>query len=80
MIGRLVSINPGKTKSIDLTSDVSFITLGRSPSCTVKLDDNRCSGTHCKVLCEQVGNDWVVSIEDLSTNGTFIDGIKVAYK
>jgi E3 ubiquitin-protein ligase CHFR len=78
MIGKLISVNPSKAASIDLSSSSSFLTLGRSADCSIKLDDNRCSGTHCRVSWEQVGNDWVVSIEDLSTNGTFLDGVKVS--
>jgi E3 ubiquitin-protein ligase CHFR len=78
MIGRLVSINPSKVQDIDLTE--SPIILGRNSNCNVKLDDNRCSSNHCKVIPKLTGNQWTFDVEDLSTNGTFLKDEKVFIK
>jgi pSer/pThr/pTyr-binding forkhead associated (FHA) protein len=80
MIGRLVSNNPAKAKDVELSSERKEIILGRSASCTVKLDDTRCSSNHCKISFELISNEWAFTIEDLSTNGTFLNGQKVKYK
>ena len=57
MIGRLVSNNPNKAKTIDLINENKPIVVGRHPSCTVKIDDNRCSNNHCKITAEKVENE-----------------------
>ena len=80
MIGRLISINPSKAQSIDLMNNTSPIIIGRIPTSTIRLEDNRCSSNHCKISIEQVGNEWNFIVEDLSTNGTFLNGLKVMYK
>ena len=80
MIGRLVSINLAKAKDIDFPNDMQPIILGRNATCTVKLEDSRCSSNHCKISAELVSNQWVFTIEDLSTNGTFLNGAKVRNK
>ena len=51
------------------------LTIGRSRTCTVQLDDPRVSGRHLLVLVLEGG----VLVKDLgSTNGTFVDGHRVA--
>lgn len=77
MIGRLASINLPKAKDIDLFPNMPAITLGRNPTCNVKLEDNRCSSFHCRVSAELVSNEWVFTVEDLSTNGTYLNTAKV---
>ena len=79
MIGHLVSINPNKAKDIDLMSNMQPIVLGRSATSTIKIDDSRCSSNHCKISAELVGNEWIFTVEDLSTNGTFLNGTKVMH-
>ena len=76
LIGRLVSINPDKAKNIDLFEN-SSLTIGRGSSCSIRLDDNRCSSTHCKLTVLPASPEHTIEIEDLSTNGTFIDSQKV---
>jgi pSer/pThr/pTyr-binding forkhead associated (FHA) protein len=50
------------------------ITLGRSSNCTLSIEDDWISRTHCKIWVEGE-NVW---IEDLgSTNGSFIDGNRI---
>jgi hypothetical protein len=51
------------------------VTIGRSRTCTVQLDDPRVSGRHLLVLLLEGG----VLVKDLgSMNGTFVDGHRVA--
>lgn len=58
--------------SIPLAS--SAILIGRSPSCTLVLDDDYSSSRHARIFPQ--GNNWLV--EDLgSTNGTFVDGERI---
>lgn len=52
----------------------SAILIGRSPSCTLVLDDDYSSSRHARIFPQ--GDRWLV--EDLgSTNGTFLDGVRV---
>lgn len=77
LIGRLVSINPQKVKNFDLLDNIQDITIGRKDSCSLKITDNRCSSVHCKVILIKVRNEWEIEVEDLSTNGTFLNNTKV---
>lgn len=50
------------------------LTLGRRDEADVRVDDKRVSGSHCRII---VGGERVF-VEDLgSTNGTFVDRVKV---
>lgn len=58
MVGMSIQLIPGNT-----------ITIGRSPSCTIVINDTYASSLHAKIFND--GNKWIV--EDLgSTNGTFL--------
>lgn len=68
-------------KSENLEGEISLeeeeILLGRSEEIDVTVDDKRVSREHCKI--SRVGNDFVIS--DLgSSNGTFVNGLKVTEK
>eukprot|EP00698_Gefionella_okellyi_P017356 TRINITY_DN505_c0_g1_i3.p1 TRINITY_DN505_c0_g1~~TRINITY_DN505_c0_g1_i3.p1 ORF type:complete len:578 (-),score=120.79 TRINITY_DN505_c0_g1_i3:256-1989(-) len=81
--GRLLSTNPKLPRSIDLISNE--IVIGRAPSCDVSFDDKRISAKHCKIVRlvdERKGTGSkatqdVYLVEDLSTNGTFINKKKI---
>lgn len=50
------------------------VTIGRSKSCTLVLEDDFASGTHARLI--RTGPDW--NLEDLdSRNGTFLDGQRI---
>jgi len=59
-------------ESVNLTKDL--YTIGRMPTNDVQIQDIRMSGVHCKIYKDVDGNVW---IEDLSTNGTFIENDKI---
>lgn len=66
-------VYPEELKTALELSD-SPITLGRSNNCTLSIEDDWISRTHCKIWVEDE-NVW---IEDLgSTNGSFIDGNRI---
>lgn len=70
---RLVVIEGSLTGTqIPLAS--SAILIGRSPSCTLVLDDDYSSSRHARIFPQ--ADLWMV--EDLdSTNGTFVDGERI---
>lgn len=68
----VVHFPDGRPKVIELTG--SPVLFGRSPSCTVRLEDPYVSDDHARIY-ESDGN-WMVT--DLkSTNGTFLNRVKV---
>ena len=58
-----------------------WITIGRSQSCGLVITHPRLSSTHCRMsLTEQSGDTMKNArclVEDLSRNGTFVNGVKV---
>ncbi len=50
-------------------------TIGRSPECDLRIDDQYVSPRHARVTRDSAGQIW---IQDLgSTNGTLVNGVKV---
>ncbi|KAI3322240.1 Pkinase-domain-containing protein [Xylariaceae sp. AK1471] len=47
--------------------------IGRHPECDVIIDDPIVSNRHCLLFTENKGKDTVAIIEDLSSNGTFVN-------
>jgi serine/threonine protein kinase len=76
--GRLISLNP-RYESIDLCKD--DLLLGRQKACDVRLTDVRISGKHCRIFKVQSQDKKLTKesfyIEDLSSNGTFVNGTKI---
>lgn len=54
--------------NVALTKD--SYTIGRNSTNDIQISDARLSGTHCKIYKDSEDNCW---LEDLSSNGTFID-------
>jgi serine phosphatase RsbU (regulator of sigma subunit) len=50
-------------------------TVGRDPTCVLRLDDPSASRLHCRL---ELDGRRLIVIDDRSTNGTFVDGLKVA--
>ncbi|KAF4630663.1 hypothetical protein G7Y89_g7478 [Cudoniella acicularis] len=47
--------------------------IGRHPECNLIIDDAIVSNRHCLIFTENKGGDTVAVVEDLSSNGTFIN-------
>lgn len=70
---RLV-ITGGSLSGTSLPLGSAPIVIGRSPACTIVLDDSYASSQHARIY-QSDGTWW---IEDLrSTNGTFVNGERV---
>ncbi|KAI8962690.1 checkpoint kinase 2-like protein [Daldinia sp. FL1419] len=47
--------------------------IGRHPECDIIVDDPIVSNRHCLVFTENKGDDTVAILEDMSSNGTFVN-------
>jgi DNA-binding MarR family transcriptional regulator len=66
----------GEQQIFALPSDRDGATIGRGPACDVCLGwDAEVSRVHAKL--ERLGDDWTLADENLSRNGTFINGERV---
>ncbi|KAK4141606.1 kinase-like domain-containing protein [Dichotomopilus funicola] len=65
---------PGKKAKKDDSATSGGYLLGRHPECDIRVDDQGVSNRHCIIFMENKGNGTTVVIEDLSLNGTFING------
>jgi pSer/pThr/pTyr-binding forkhead associated (FHA) protein len=71
---RHLTVVEGSLAGTDLTLGQSPITIGRSPDCTLVIDDDYASNHHARISPHD--NGWV--IEDLgSTNGTYVRSTRV---
>ncbi|KAF6813935.1 serine threonine-protein kinase chk2 [Colletotrichum sojae] len=51
--------------------------IGRHPECDIVVDDPVVSNRHCLIFTENKGGDTVAILEDLSSNGTFVNEANV---
>ncbi|KZL84027.1 serine threonine-protein kinase chk2 [Colletotrichum incanum] len=51
--------------------------IGRHPECDIVVDDPIVSNRHCLIFSENKGGDHVAIVEDLSSNGTFVNEANV---
>jgi len=72
----LESQNPNAAQSYDWKDSISQIMIGRHPSCTVVLKDERVSTYHCYLTLSSK-SPLSLSIRDNSTNGCFLNGVLV---
>jgi hypothetical protein len=69
-----LAVSAGPLKGTSIPLGVAPVMIGRSPTCTLVIDDDYCSARHCRIYLE--GSTWM--IEDMgSTNGTFIGNQRV---
>ena len=69
-----IAVTAGPLKGTTIPLGAAPIVIGRSPTCTLVIDDDFCSSKHCRIYPE--GSMWFV--EDLgSTNGTFVGNKKI---
>ncbi|EKJ75702.1 hypothetical protein FPSE_04084 [Fusarium pseudograminearum CS3096] len=47
--------------------------IGRHPECDIVVNDGIVSNRHCLLFTENKGNDTVAIVEDLSSNGTYVN-------
>ncbi|KAI1799286.1 checkpoint kinase 2-like protein [Daldinia bambusicola] len=47
--------------------------IGRHPECDIIVDDPIVSNRHCLIFTENKGDDTVAILEDMSSNGTFVN-------
>lgn len=60
-----------------LPRDGGHLTIGRGPGNAISLPwDSEVSRTHAEL--ERVGEDWMVADDGLSSNGTFVNGQRLA--
>jgi diguanylate cyclase (GGDEF)-like protein len=63
LVGKMVKVEKGE------------LTLGRAPDCSLQVEDDGISRKHCKIAVAPNGHFQLVDLG--STNGTFLNGIKV---
>lgn len=63
----------GDQRIITLPATREPVSVGRGPSCDVSLSwDEKVSRVHAQL--ERIGDDWTISDDGLSRNGTFVNG------
>ena len=67
---------PGEQQIVMLGTDQQRVTVGRGPACEVRIEqDSEVSRLHAEL--ERLGDNWTVSDDGLSRNGTFVNGERV---
>ena len=62
-----------KKQGEDAGSSSGGYLIGRHPECDIVVDDPIVSNRHCLLFTENKGNDTIAVLEDLSSNGTFVN-------
>jgi pSer/pThr/pTyr-binding forkhead associated (FHA) protein len=70
----VVFLGKKQVNKIDIDDSSDQFLIGRNESCSLVLDDNRVSGSHCQLFLQE-GIWWIADFE--STNGVFIDNKKI---
>eukprot|EP00357_Protocruzia_adherens_P017760 CAMPEP_0114988774 /NCGR_PEP_ID=MMETSP0216-20121206/9801_1 /TAXON_ID=223996 /ORGANISM="Protocruzia adherens, Strain Boccale" /LENGTH=438 /DNA_ID=CAMNT_0002351623 /DNA_START=285 /DNA_END=1602 /DNA_ORIENTATION=+ len=73
---KLVSLNSSKCSNYEVKDPM--VTIGRLPVNSLVINEKRISGCHCRIIKQtNEREETVVVIEDLSSNGTFVNDEKV---
>jgi pSer/pThr/pTyr-binding forkhead associated (FHA) protein len=68
---------PGDQQLVTLSEGVDRITVGRTPACEVRIEqDGEVSRLHAEL--ERLGDGWTVADDGLSRNGTYVNGERIA--
>ncbi|EDO17645.1 hypothetical protein Kpol_1004p19 [Vanderwaltozyma polyspora DSM 70294] len=82
-LATLMSLIPGKEQKIDIPEQ-DEVSIGRSRSCDVTLNELDISTRHCKLFLVEMdvghGKSKLLNIVDKSRNGTFINGNRLVRK
>lgn len=73
VIAQLVPLNPALMQPYDLKASDECVTIGRNANCDLVLPDQRCSSNHCRIWINREESKFVFEVEDLSTNGTYVN-------
>ncbi|KAJ1986297.1 serine/threonine protein kinase [Dimargaris cristalligena] len=65
------------TKRTAQTGQKGGYLLGRHRECDIRLDHLQISNRHCQIYTVHTDGVEIVYIEDLSTNGTFVNGVRL---
>ena len=57
---------------------MKVLIIGRDAACNVVINDKKVSRSHCQLVCNDDGNCSVIDLG--STNGTFVNGVKITGK
>ncbi len=69
-----VVVNPGLPRQRELILDQNVITIGTAPDNDIVLEDETVSRHHCRIVQE---DEEYVAVDLQSTNGTFINGVRI---
>lgn len=76
-LARLVSANSQRANTFSISQSQTKVTFGRSKENDVVILDPRISAKHCILHVETEGEAVKFSVEDTSSNGTFVNGVRV---
>lgn len=77
VLAQLVPLNPARLQPYDLKTTEECVTIGRNANCDLVLPDQRCSSNHCRLWISREEAKVVIELEDLSTNGTYVNNSAV---
>jgi hypothetical protein len=70
----------GAQQIVTLTGTAERLAIGRAPGCELALTwDSKVSGVHAQ-LERLGGNDWTLSDDGLSRNGSFVNGTRIRHR
>ena len=77
LAAQLLPMNTVKLQPHDIKASDECVTIGRNANCDLVLPDQRCSSNHCRLWVARAGDGFQFQLEDLSTNGTFVNNVAV---